>query len=397
MHHLYIPFFALFLAHGAFCFVKADVGPKCGSLPDFWKFWILSGIIFIIEKVVREQWIDRILSLLSNSPLTQFEIITVIQHPSKVIEIRMCKPPNIAANVDYFHCGQYIFLNVPELSRFEWHPFTLTSAPEDKYISCHIRVCGEWTEKLSTRLGCMWSTPPALTTTTTDSKPGLLPLVSEPTIVGQKAREMLPIIRMDGPYGSIRDDMFNRKVCVMIGAGIGVTPFSSTLKSLWHRVVKPKRVIPLQKVYFVWICRDKENFEWFHQLIAAIESQMVDATSGHASHFSRFLDIRIHLTGQIKDIGLIQNIYMNTDHTSYSISNNNNTSQTDGLTGLRSLTYFGRPQFDKFFEEVSLAHPKTNVGVFYCGSDALGSTIQRQCHKSGGDHGTVFHFKHETF
>lgn len=34
---------------------------------------------------------------------------------------------------------------VPAISRFEWHPFTITSAPEDSVISVHIRKAGDWT------------------------------------------------------------------------------------------------------------------------------------------------------------------------------------------------------------------------------------------------------------
>ena len=27
----------------------------------------------------------------------------------------------------------------------EWHPYTLTSAPGDPFLSVHIQVCGDWT------------------------------------------------------------------------------------------------------------------------------------------------------------------------------------------------------------------------------------------------------------
>lgn len=32
--------------------------------------------------------------------------------------------------------------NCPEVSYWQWHPFTLTSAPEEDYISVHIRLSG---------------------------------------------------------------------------------------------------------------------------------------------------------------------------------------------------------------------------------------------------------------
>lgn len=44
--------------------------------------------------------------------------------------------------------GQYVFLNCPAISQLEWHPFTMTSAPEEDFFSVHIRAAGDWTEQL---------------------------------------------------------------------------------------------------------------------------------------------------------------------------------------------------------------------------------------------------------
>jgi NADPH oxidase 1 len=40
----------------------------------------------------------------------------------------------------------------------------------------------------------------------------------------------LPLVRIDGPYGGPTEDVFNVEVAVLIGTGIGVTPFASILK-----------------------------------------------------------------------------------------------------------------------------------------------------------------------
>ena len=39
-----------------------------------------------------------------------------------------------------YSCGQYIYINVPEISSFEWHPFTISSAPSDGKVTCHIKM-----------------------------------------------------------------------------------------------------------------------------------------------------------------------------------------------------------------------------------------------------------------
>lgn len=44
--------------------------------------------------------------------------------------------------------GQYIFVALPSISRFEFHPFTLTSAPHEEYLTLHVRAVGDWTRKL---------------------------------------------------------------------------------------------------------------------------------------------------------------------------------------------------------------------------------------------------------
>jgi predicted ferric reductase len=59
----------------------------------------------------------------------------IIKHPSDVVEIRMRKKKF------KYKPGQYLYLNCPALSFYEWHPFTISSAPHEDFVSCHIRVC----------------------------------------------------------------------------------------------------------------------------------------------------------------------------------------------------------------------------------------------------------------
>lgn len=48
-----------------------------------------------------------------------------------------------------FQPGDYIFIQVPAIARYEWHPFTISSAPEVQgTFSLHIRGVGSWTNKL---------------------------------------------------------------------------------------------------------------------------------------------------------------------------------------------------------------------------------------------------------
>jgi hypothetical protein len=89
-------------------------------------------------------------------------------------------------------------------------------------------------------------------------------------------RRILPRIYIDGPFGSASEDVFKYEVALLVGAGIGVTPFASILKSIWYRLNYPQRKSRLQKVYFFWVCRDFGSFEWFRSLLMAIEAQDID-------------------------------------------------------------------------------------------------------------------------
>ena len=133
-----------------------------------------------------------------------------------------------------------------------------------------------------------------------------------------------------------------------IGAGIGVTPFSSVLKSIWYRVINPNTVMKLRKVYFYWICRDTEAFEWFQDLLEALEAEDID----------NFLEIHIYLTGGLKE-NQIRNIVAN------------DASGQDAVTGLRSPTKYGRPNWDAIFEKMTQDHPSTDIGIFFCGPKVI--------------------------
>jgi NADPH oxidase len=44
--------------------------------------------------------------------------------------------------------GQYVFLCIPGLSIWQWHPFSISSAPHEKEVHLHVRSLGNWTRRL---------------------------------------------------------------------------------------------------------------------------------------------------------------------------------------------------------------------------------------------------------
>lgn len=73
---------------------------------------------------------------------------------------------------------------------------------------------------------------------------------------------------MDGPYGAASEEVSDYKVLLLVGAGIGVTPFASILKDLLYK--RKNQQNKVQKVYFFWICREYAAFEWFQELLRSL-------------------------------------------------------------------------------------------------------------------------------
>ncbi|UXI20577.1 protein ETHE1-like [Sarcoptes scabiei] len=63
--------------------------------------------------------------------------------PSRVLRLVIRKPK-------FFHFvpGDFVYLNIPSITKYEWHPMTISSAPENKELTFHIRAVGEWTNRL---------------------------------------------------------------------------------------------------------------------------------------------------------------------------------------------------------------------------------------------------------
>jgi NADPH oxidase len=102
--------------HATGCFVRDSAEPD--YIPTFpfystehclgylsWRFIIWAGILYFGERMYRIIRSRR-----------QTEIIKVLLHPSGAMEVRFKKD-----SVKY-KAGQWLFLNCPEVSRYQWDP-----------------------------------------------------------------------------------------------------------------------------------------------------------------------------------------------------------------------------------------------------------------------------------
>jgi len=53
--------------------------------------------------------------------------------------------------------------------------------------------------------------------------------------------------------------------------------------------------------------------------------------------------------------------------------------ESDAITGLRTPTSFGRPNWDAIFKSIRKIHAPAEAGVFYCGPPGLGHSLHLKC------------------
>ncbi|CAL4180352.1 unnamed protein product, partial [Meganyctiphanes norvegica] len=192
------------------------------------------------------------------------------------------------------------------------------------------------------------------------------------------------VILIDGPFGAPSSHIFRAQHAVLVATGIGVTPFASILQSIMHKYWKckhtcpccshswctevPKSVMNLRKVDFFWINRDQRSFEWFVNLLSQLEIEQAE----QGGVMERFLDMHMYITSAL------QKTDMKAVGLQLALDLLHEKEKRDLITGLKTRTNAGRPNWDKVFKQLK-NQQKGKVTVFYCGPPALGRTLRYKC------------------
>ncbi|KAK3800524.1 hypothetical protein RRG08_048728 [Elysia crispata] len=290
----------------------------------------------------------------------------------------------------------------------EWHPFTISSAPEQEdTFWVHIRSAGHWTKNLREHLLTHYS-PKKTSASSVSSqfkrRASSIAWFARRTSMARAkdasirrrtiTKDVNLQIFVDGPYGSPCREIFETEHAILIGSGIGVTPFASILQSITYRFKAglvtcpkcmyswchaPRNLMNLKKVDFVWINRDQSNFEWFSSLICNLEKEqskeasLKDAISMHMFMTAAPNQYEVNGVGVQMALDLVHHV-----------------KKTDLLTGLATRTQGGRPDFDKLFRDIKAKSTHNRIKVFFCGSPLLGKKIQQACLQ----HGILFSKEH---
>ncbi|MEP7050221.1 MAG: EF-hand domain-containing protein [Pseudomonadota bacterium] len=301
-HLLYVVWLALAIVHA----------------PSF-LLWVGVPLLgFAVEQVLRLRRRGAVSRVVRSTPLR-----------SAVTRLEIERPPGF-----HFAAADYIFLRIPAIARHEWHPFTLSSAPEQPNLVVHARSLGDWTSALRAAVEAGHNAPVT--------------------------------VHVDGPYGSPSAHIFRSRVAVLIGAGIGVTPFASVLESLVMRA-NGQSSLPsqLEKVHFFWLNRDQYSFEWFGALLADLER--VDDRG--------LLEIHLCMTGAtVGASALGLELARDVMHSA---------GRSDMITGLRTHTHVGRPDWPAMLSLIAARHRPQPVDVYFCGPPGLGSLLAPLCTSLG--------------
>ncbi|GJC89150.1 dual oxidase 1 [Colletotrichum liriopes] len=344
-HLLMYPIIGLMMAHGTAHLLQ---------WPMFGYFLAFPTLLILVERAVRVG--------------TGFHKIkaTLKVLDGETVEITATIP---SERIWKYQAGQYVFLQVPRLSTFQWHPFTV-SICKGREFQLHIKTDGNWTKRLR----------------------GL----------GGDAGTAEIDVGINGPFGAPAQRFYDFSHTIIVGSGIGVTPFSGILADLQARddeehggpthhhahqhqhrhdsettvttekktnhggperkdseataapdANDPKKppnpsesfafASDYRRVDFHWTVRDRNYLLWIADLLNSV-SRSQDwhrAYEGADQH----LDIRIatHVTQKRRDI--VTHVYR------WLLEMHRTDEHPESpLTGLLNPTHFGRPDFDAILD-----------------------------------------------
>ena len=126
-----------------------------------------------------------------------------------------------------YQSGQYIFICIPAVSPWEWHPYSLSSSPHHPVLTVHCKTIGRWTRRLAelARRG------------------------------KEEGRDWTKLkMHTEGPYGQLSVPLAQYSSVLLVCGGIGVTPLGSIYNSLVHDHYRGVR--RLRQLKLVWSLRE---------------------------------------------------------------------------------------------------------------------------------------------
>jgi dual oxidase len=361
--------------------------------PIFWAYLVGPGSIYLIDKTISAARHERFVKVISAELLTPTVTKIVFERPDGF----------------GYKSGQYIKIACDVISEDAYHPFSLTSAAQEDVLSVHIRSVGDWTRRIrdvfhpenlrpingsvsnihGKRLNIVGSANPE----DAEIHEGDWSIdyarsnhvYAYPIVVTLKTHE-LPFLRIDGPFASGQQLWDSYGTLVLVGEGIGVTPFASIIKDFIYRLRASGNNIAkstIKKLYLVWVCDSDAEFEWFTDTIR--KAELLDVNGA--------LDVQIFRTDKVENSNL-QGAMLHLFEGSFQKSSPNSVSP---FTGLRGVVNFGKPDFFDLLRTIAARHYGTHIGLFSAGQPKFNAGINAAALEQNQFPHTKFHHYLENF
>jgi len=215
--------------------------------------WYVVGTIIVYG-------IDRAFRMLWGTLPVRTSVFRVKGSGGGVVQIKF--PKNyIAKKMGLYEAGQYVFINIPSINPLMWHPFSLSSGPDERSAEIYVRGLGGFSN----------------------------------AVIRKAMQNPSVWIRVDGPYGNTNVPLTRYPVMIMIGGGIGLTPILGVLRDI-YRVgdlsIEEVDNIPrhcISDIHVIWTIQSAEQYEWFQEDLEALL-----AASRHP--YMPVLHLTVHVT-----------------------------------------------------------------------------------------------------
>ncbi|KAJ0405260.1 hypothetical protein P43SY_006945 [Pythium insidiosum] len=144
----------------------------------------------------------------------------------------------------HYKVGQFVYLNVPSISKLQWHAFTISSSPrsDPTTLTVLLKSLGDWTRDLVAYADeC-------------------------------QQQNVLPTVYLDAYYGASLEMYDEYETLCLVGGGIGATPMFAILEDLVAKLSRASDALPLrQKVVFIFSFRELALLEEVHPVLQRLQ------------------------------------------------------------------------------------------------------------------------------
>ncbi|KAG5578600.1 hypothetical protein H5410_058734 [Solanum commersonii] len=323
-HHLLIFVYVLLILHGYFLFLTKEWYKK-----TTWMYLAVPVVLYSTERV-----------LIINENRYHVNIRKAVIYTGNVLALYMTKPPGFK-----YKSGMYLFVKCPDISNFEWHPFSITSAPDDDYLSVHIRTLGDWTTELRIRFEKACQATPSKTRNLVRMETKAYNQTN-----AEQSQAENPMIIIKGPYGAPAQNYKKYDILLLVGLGIGATPFISIIKDILNQKSGYNQQDDgkkgPQRAYFYWVTREQGSFDWFKGVMDDIaehdENEVIEMHNYLTSVYEEG-DARSALITMVQSLQHAKN-------------------GVDVVSESRIRTHFSRPNWKRVFAQLTATHPSSRIG-----------------------------------